>query len=211
MKKQKKASELLLERYISNLRIASKVIELITPVISSFDGKVYNARFKNAITAVLQEKVSKSIFFRVEYFDEHYCILKLNFYGEFREVYADEMYFGETKTHKQVHYLPSAYETIRICYLYTSDNEKHYSRNEAHFWYDENENVRINSEAILKVLAEKQKELLTEADTFAIEFSKIAEYKAKVKAIQKEADELNMAIPDVIKNIFDIKSRASWS
>ena len=221
MKEDKK---LLLELYISNLRKSAVIIDKIIPVVKTFDGKVYNARFQNKINELLKED---KITLKAEDFDYKHCELELCFYQN-RTVYTEENYSFDkegTPKHRQVHYLPDCYDRIRICYIWTdynswdtSKNTRFHERNESYFWIDENYNTRINSSAIVENLTEHKEDLLKQAgdleDALKVKEGftecKIQAWEDAVKDLQKKAQELNSAIPSVVRDIFEIKSWANW-
>ena len=53
--KEKELKDSLMELYLKNLSIACQIIDGLIPTIWKFDGKVYNARFDNAIREYLAE------------------------------------------------------------------------------------------------------------------------------------------------------------
>ena len=226
----KKEKTLLLELYISNLRKSAELIDKIIPVVKTFDGKCYNARFQNKINEVLTAGLEpiQQIKMSVESFDYKRCTFELSFFM-FREIYTEENYsFDEpgAKKHKQVHYLPHYYDKITICHLWTdynaydsSKNKKYNDRNDSYFWIDSNGNTRINAEAIIQNMTEQKASLIKKAEELedslivkpGFNECKIEAWINAVEDLHQKASELNNVIPSVIKDIFEIKSWASWS
>ena len=226
----KEEKTMLLKLYASNLRKSAELIDQIIPVVKSFDGKCYNARFQNKINEVLTvgKEPIQQIKMYVEDFDYKRCTFELSFF-KFREVYTEENYsFDEpgAKKHRQVHYLPNCYDTVTICNLWTdyntwdsSKNKKFDDRNDSYFWIDSNYNTRINAEAIVQNMTEHKKSLIKKAEELEDSLTvkpgfnecKIEAWIEAVEDLHKKASELNNAIPSVIKDIFEIKSCASWS
>lgn len=226
----KKEKTMLLKLYVSNLRKSAELIDKIIPVVKTFDGKCYNARFQNKINEVLTEGLEpkQQIKMYVEDFDYTRCTFELSFFM-FREVYTEENYsFDEpgAKKCRQVHYLPQRYDKVTICHLCTdyntwdsSKNKKFNDRNDSYFWIDSNYNTRINTEAIVQNMAENKAGLIKKAEELEDSLTvkpgfnecKIEAWINAVEDLHKKASELNNAIPSVIKDIFEIKSWASWS
>ena len=214
---------LLLKLYVSNLRKSAELIDKIVPVIETFDGKVYNARFQNKINDILTSGLepNKQIKMYVDDFDYKHCNFNLSFFN-FREVYTEENYAfdkPETKKHRQVHYLPSSYDSIVICNIWTdynswdsTKNTKYKDRNDSYFWIDSNYNTRINSEAIIQNMTENKANLLKKAEELedSLKENKIEAWENRLEELKKELEVLNNSIPHAIKDIFEIKTYASW-
>lgn len=214
---------LLLELYISNLRKSAELIDKIIPVVKTFDGKVYNARFQNKINDVLISGLepNKQIKMHVDDFDYKHCTFGLSFFM-FREVYTDVNYSFDAPSapkHRQVHYLPSSYDTITICNIWTdynswdtSKNTKYKDRNDSYFWIDSNYNTRINAEAIVQNMTENKAELLKKAEELkgCLSDNKIEAWENRLEELKKELEALNSSIPYAVRDIFEIRSHVSW-
>ena len=225
----KEEKTMLLKLYVSNLRKSAELIDKIIPVVKTFDGKCYNARFQNKINEVLTEGLEplRQIKMYVEDFDYKRCVFELSFF-KFREVYTEENYSfdePEAKKHRQVHYLPQSYDKVIICHLWTdyntwdsSKNKKFKDRNDSYFWIDSNYNTRINAEAITRNMTENKASLIKKAEDLEDSLTvkpgfnecKIEAWINAVEDLHKKASELDNAIPSAIKDIFEIKSYASW-
>ena len=221
----KEEKTMLLRLYASNLRKSAELIDKIIPVVKSFDGKCYNARLQNKINEVLTEGLEPIPQIKI-YVDYTRCTFELSM---FREVYTEENYsFDEpgAKKHMQVHYLPQCYDKVNICYLWTdynswdsSKNKKFHNRNDSYFWIDTNYNTRINAEAIVQNMTEQKASLIKKVEELEDSLTvkpgfnecKIEAWINAVEDLHKKASELNNAIPSVIKDMFEIKSYASWS
>ena len=211
----------LMELYINNLK---KTIELtnsiVIPVINSFDGKVYNVRLENTI----QGKLPESVFFHVRDFDYRHMRIELGFWNKYREVYVMETYFGETKEHRQVHYLPHGWEDITICYKYTDfntwennkkTNGKYYFKDttDAHFYIDDNYKTRINSSVIVEKIKEKLEDIQETIRQLEdiLKNNKVDYWKGQLEDIKKQAESLHSEIPCVVRDICKISSYATWN
>ena len=221
----KEEKTMLLRLYASNLRKSAELIDKIIPVVKTFDGKCYNARLQNKINEVLTEGLEPIPYIKI-YVDYTRCTFELSL---FREVYTEENYsFGEpgAKKHRRVHYLPQCYDKVTICHLWTdynswdsSKNKKFHDRNDSYFWIDSNYNTRINAEAIVQNMTEQKASLIKKAEELEDSLTvkpgfnecKIEAWINAVEDLHKKASELNNAIPSVIKDMFEIKSYASWS
>ena len=220
---------LLMELYIANLRKACELIDKVIPLVEDFDGKVYNARFQNKINEALTEGLepNKAVKMYVEDFDYNHCNIELSFFM-FRTVYTEENYHfdgPDIPKHRQVHYLPSGYDKVTICNIWTdykswdtSKNTKYYARNDSHFWIDLNYNTRINSSAIVQNMKEQREYLIKEAYKLeqllkvqdGEEINQIESWNKELEELKKKAERLNNAIPGVVRDIFGIKSWANW-
>ena len=221
----KEEKTMLLRLYVSNLKKSAELIDKIIPVVKTFDGKCYNARLQNKINEVLAEGLEPIPQIKT-YVDYTRCTFELSL---FREVYTEENYsFDEpgAKKHRQVHYLPQCYDKVTICYLWTdynswdsSKNKKFHDRNDSYFWIDSNYNTRINAEAIVQNMTEQKASLIKKAEELEDSLTvkpgfnecKIEAWINAVEDLHKKASELNNSIPSVIKDMFEIKSYASWS
>lgn len=221
----KEEKTMLLRLYASNLKKSAELIDKIIPVVKTFDGKCYNARLQNKINEVLAEGLEPIPQIKT-YVDYTRCTFELSL---FREVYTEENYsFDEpgAKKHRQVHYLPQCYDKVTICHLWTdynswdsSKNKKFKERNDSYFWIDSNYNTRINAEAIVQNMTEQKASLIKKAEELEDSLTvkpgfnecKIEAWINAVEDLHKKASELNNSIPSVIKDMFEIKSYASWS
>lgn len=215
----------LMERYLSNLRLSCNLIDKIIPVVNSFNGKVYNARFERKIKEVLPE----GIFAKVD-LDYCHCRINFTFWNDYREVFTEEFYSYENpsidKPHRQVHYLPSNLEDVTICNIYSeynnwdmSKNDKFHSKNDSYFWIDEYSfNTRLNTDSIIEELKKQKENIIKKADSLeyactiqeGFTASMVEDWQKEVKELQDRASALYSAIPSVIKSIFEIKCYATW-
>lgn len=214
-----------MERYLRNLRLSCDLIDKIIPVVNSFNGKVYNARFERKIKEVLPE----GIFIKVD-LDYCHCRINFTFWNEYREVFTEEFYSYENpsvdKPHRQVHYLPSNLEDVTICNIYSeynnwdsSKNDKFHSKNDSYFWIDGySYNTRLNTDSIIEELKKQKENIIKKADSLeyactvqeGFTASMVEDWQKEVKELQDRASALYSAIPSVIKSIFDIKCYANW-
>ena len=205
----KEEKTMLLKLYVSNLRKSAELIDKIIPVVKTFDGKCYNARLQNKINEVLTEGIEQKqqIKMYVKDFDYIRCVFELSFFM-FREVH-----------------LPQCYDKVTVCHLRTdyntwdsSKNKKFKDRNDSYFWIDSNYNTRINAEAIVQNMTENKADLIKKAEDLedslivkpGFNECKIEAWINAVEDLHKKAIELDDSIPSVIKDIFEIKSWASW-
>lgn len=225
----KEEKTMLLKLYVSNLRKSAELIDNIIPVVKTFDGKCYNARFQHKINEVLTEglELKQQVKMFVKDFDYARCVFELSFFM-FRKVYTEKNYsFDEpgAEKHRQVHYLPQGYDKVTICHLLTdyntwdsSKNKKFKDRNDSYFWIDSKYKTRINAEAIVQNMTENKADLIKKAEDLedslivkpGFNECKIEAWINAVEDLHKKASELNDAIPSAIKDIFEIKSWASW-
>ena len=99
-----------------------------------------------------------------------------------------------------------------------SKNKKFKDRNDSYFWIDSNYKTRINAEAIVQNMTENKADLIKKAEDLEDSLivkpgcneCKIEAWINAVEDLHKKASELNDAIPSAIKDIFEIKSWASW-
>ena len=220
----KEEKTMLLKLYFSNLRKSAELIDNIIPVVKTFDGKCYNARFQHKINEVLTEglELKQQVKMFVKDFDYARCVFELSFFM-FRKVYTDDEPGAEK--HRQVHYLPQGYDKVTICHLLTdyntwdsSKNKKFKDRNDSYFWIDSKYKTRINAEAIVQNMTENKADLIKKAEDFedslivkpGFNECKIEAWINAVEDLHKKASELDDSIPSAIKDIFEIKSWASW-
>lgn len=197
----------------------TEIDSVIIPVINSFNGKVYNAKLKNAI----QDKLPENVYIHFNDFDYRHCRIDLSFYGKYREIYVKEKYYGEEKEHNQVYYLPQYWEDVAICYIWTDfntwdntkkNNEKYYNPKltDAHFYIDDNYKMRINSSVIVSKLTEKKDAIIEDiASLEKIKTENLPDtWKNELKELKSDIEKLHHKIPSVIRDICKIASYATW-
>lgn len=209
--RDRKLSMELFNLYLNNLEISKKLMDTLIPIVWKFDGKVYNARFDNAIKARLEELESQ-IGQRV------WCSVSLDV-----SMFKLELHFTKRSVHLDSgsEYLPSCYEedSIRIysdfsCYGNDERNKKYHDKDSkgdnCYFYVDENFNNRIKSEAIVNVMVKHQKELDDNIKMLRAEVFKIDEYERKAKELKEAMEQLHKAIPYQFSDFFDLKTYATY-
>lgn len=212
--REKELKDSLMELYLKNLETACQIIDGLIPVIWKFDGKVYNARFDNAIKDYLASKEEYNQINSIVNFTTSKVTIELIFYH--RSVRYNDSWKG----------LPSGYDTINICYKwcnncrsYSSDRKKEelngfYSssvcmvneKKDDYYFYDENYNMRIKSGRIVEYLLEKQKSLKEERENLKSSMSKVIQWNDEVEELKEKLEKLDDSIPYAIRQFYDIKS-----
>lgn len=195
----------LFNLYIENLKTTMQVIDDIIPVVKSFDGKCYNARFDNAINQAVEKKYNCRVY--VEDFDYKRCYIEVCYWNK-RSVSGNCC----------AYYFPSSYEKITACNIYsdyntwdTSKNDSfHYPSSEHHFYIDENYKTRVCSDFIVKSLEEKREDLQEKIEHLTGQENKVREYETKLESIKKELETLAHSIPMEVKDFFEIKTYANY-
>ena len=213
--REKELKDSLMELYLKNLDIACQIIDGLIPTIWKFDGKVYNARFDNAIKDYLASKEEYSQINSSLHFGTSKVTLDLIFYH--RSVRNNDLWKG----------LPSGYDTITICYKwcdsksssYNPDKEKDVENGfyndsismvnkskDDYYFYDSNFNIRIKSSRLVDYLLEKQKSLKEERENLKSSMSKAVDWYNEVEELKEKLDKLNDSIPYAIRQFYEIKS-----
>ena len=188
----------LFNLYLQNLETSEKLIDVIIPVIKTFEGKVYNKRFQNkvdeAILKHFNNDVCKTVYFYPE-IDNN----RIEFYFKFfnsRSVKGSSCWY----------YLPDSYEKIEILRGYKERSEDTLK----YINYDDNYNIRLNTSLIVQKLTDEKEAIKNRIEFLKVEAAKVEDYKKQLEALKKEIEELNEKIPYEIKDFFQIKSYPNW-
>ena len=194
--------EELFKLYLNNMEEAVHTVDIIIPVISKFDDKVYNARLENAVKKELEDRQIDACF-EFANFDDNHIAINLNFYSMKKRCVTKE---------NRCAYIPSSYETVRIawCYDYVKGTK---TRNDGKWlYYDSNYNRRIVSSVIIQLLMNRQKELKEQIENLKQEFKNLDSYTERLERIKKDLEILNEEIPYQFRDFFDLKCHVSqWS
>ena len=194
--------EELFKLYLNNMEEAVHTVDIIIPVISKFDDKVYNARLENAVKKELEDRQIDACF-EFANFDDNHIAINLNFYSMKKRCVTKE---------NRCAYIPSSYETVRIawCYDYVKGTK---TRNDGKWlYYDSNYNRRIVSSVIIQLLKNRQKELKEQIENLKQEFKNLDSYTERLERIKKDLEILNEEIPYQFRDFFDLKCHVSqWS
>lgn len=210
----KETKDKLLDLYLQNLQTASKLIDTIIPVVWKFDGKVYNARFENALKDVLgtETKEPKDRIYPSVQLSYKHLEINLSFWNN-RGLQGKSCYV----------YMPSSYDEIRIAYDNTDfntwncgrtreENAKYYIKdNGSYFYIDDNYNTRIQSSRIVDLLLERQKELKEKIVKLQEERKTILEVVQKLEGLKQEIDRLRDSTDHTLKDFYDLKMYATWN
>lgn len=218
MKRQFREKELkdsLMELYLKNLDTACQIIDGLIPTIWKFDGKVYNARFDNAIKDYLASKEEYSQINSSLHFGTSKVTLDLIFYH--RSVRYNDSWKG----------LPSGYDTISIMYKWCDSKSSSYNpdrkkdvdngfysssfsmlneNKDDYYFYDSNFNIRIKASRLVDYLFEKQKELKEEKSMLIDSMKKAPQWFEEVEELKEKLEKLNDSIPYTIRQFYDIES-----
>lgn len=204
-------SEKLLNLYLENLETGIKALELMIPVVEKFNGKVYNARFDNAITKVLEEHEN-------ELGQRLWTHIELDLSN-----FKMELHFTKRCLHGKDcnEYLPSSYDEKRL-YIYSkfsrwgdSQENKNYhdpalEGDEYYFYIDLNYNTRIKSGAIVKAIQKEIQEIRDEIKMLREDIARVDEYQARAKELKEAMENLHRKIPYQIADFFDIRTYATY-
>jgi hypothetical protein len=209
--RDRKLSMDLFNLYLNNLEISRKLMDTLIPIIWKFDGKVYNARFDNAIKKILEEReteIGQRVWTSVS--------LSVNMFNM-------ELHFTKRSVHVDggSAYLPSCYDedSIRIysdfsCYGNDERNKKYHDKDSkgdnCYFYIDENFNNRIKSEAIVNAMVKHQKELADNIKMLKAEVLKLDEYETRAKELKEAMEQLHKAIPYMFSDFFDLHTYATY-
>ena len=213
--REKELKDSLMELYLKNLDTACQIIDGLIPVVWKFDGKVYNARFDNAIKDYLASKEEYSQINSCLHFGTSQVTLHLIFYH--RSVRYNDSWKG----------LPSGYDTINICYKWCNSKSSSYNpdmkkdiengfydssfsvlnkEKDDYYFYDKNYNIRIKSSRIVDYLLERQKQLKEEMEELKKGMEKAVEWNNEVEELKDKLEKLSDSIPYAIRQFYDIKS-----
>lgn len=213
--KEKELKDSLMELYLKNLETASQIIDGLISTIWKFDGKVYNARFDNAVRDYLASKEEYNQVNSIVHFGTGKVTIDLIFYH--RSVRYNDSWKG----------LPSGYDTISICHKwcdsisssYNPDREKDikngfYSdsismvneKKDDYYFYDSNFNIRIKASRIVDYLLENQKSLKEEIASLKEDMKKAVDWYNEVEELKEKLEKLNDSIPFTIRQFYEIES-----
>lgn len=211
--KDMETSKELFNLYLDNMDVFCKALVHIIPTVWKFDGKVYNARFDNAITKALEEYESdlgQRIWTHIELGLSQF---KMELHATKRSIKGKNAW----------EYLPSCYDEERI-YIYSDYNtwntldekSKSYYGNvtegATHYFYiDENYNNRIKSKAIVDAIEQKIKDIKAEKEKMLEEIQHIEEYRAEAEELKQKMEKLHNRIPHCFTTFFDLKTYATYN
>ena len=216
----KEAQTKLFKLYISNLKMAIDKIDDVVEAVKLFDGKVINKRFDTALDKAVNKNVAvtKKLYIDVT---SDTCKMRITFsFWNYREVFADEKYYWEEKTHRQVHYLPSGFEDVNIFSCYSSfnryddiKNKDFYSKEttKSYFFIDENHNLRLNASLVVKGLTEEKAELVEKVKELEkIDSLQVQQWRDKTEELKKEVEKLRETIPYSVRIFFELPVYATF-
>lgn len=213
--REKELKDSLMELYLKNLDTACQIIDGLIPVIWKFDGKVYNARFDNAVKDYLASKEEYSQINSIVNFTTSKVTIELIFY--YRSVRYNDSWRG----------LPSGYDTINIVYKWCESKNSSYNpdrkkdmdngfysdsismineKKDDFYFYDSNFNIRIKASRIVDYLLEKQKELKEEIDSLKKDMERAVDWYNEVEELKEKLEKLNDSIPYTIRQFYNIES-----
>lgn len=188
----------LFNLYLQNLETSEKLIDVIIPVIKTFEGKVYNKRFRNKVDESLLKyfdgDVCKTVYFYPEIDND-----RIRFYFKFSNS-------GSVKGANCCNYLPDSYEKVEILRDYRNSSEDMLR----YISYDENCNIRLNASLIVRKLTDEKEAIKKRIELLKAEAEKVDGYKKRLEDLKKEIEELDATIPYEIKDFFRIKSYPDW-
>lgn len=208
----RKTQNELFNLYLNNMETGIKALIHIIPIIWKFDRKVYNARFDNAIKKSLEEyeadlgqRVWTHVFLDVNRFS-----LEIHYTN--RSVKGNSCW----------EYLPSCYDENRLtiyskfsCYGDNEENKNYHDEKMEgdiyYFYIDSNYNNRIKSQAIVKAIEEKIKDMRQTIANLKEEVKKIDFYEQRAKELKDAMEELHKNIPYCFSDFFDLKTYATYN
>lgn len=210
--KDRKVQNELFNLYLNNMETGIKALIHIIPIVQKFDGKVYNARFENAITKSLEEYEAD-----LEQRVWTHVFLDLNRFS--LEIHYTNR---SVKGSSYWEYLPSCYDEDRITiyskYSYYGDSKENINYHNAriegdiyYFYVDSNYNQRIKSQAIVKAIEEKIKDMRQTISNLKEEVKKLDLYEKKAKELKDAMEELHKNIPYCFSDFFDLKTYATYN
>lgn len=213
--REKEVKDSLVKLYLKNLDTACQIIDGLIPTIWKFDGKVYNARFDNAIREYLASKEEYGQINSIVNFTTSKVTIELIFYN--RSVRYNDSWRG----------LPSGYDTINIVYKWCDSKSSSYNpdkkkdvengfysdsismvngKKDDYYFYDSNFNIRIKSSRLVDYLLEKQKDLKEEIDSLKKDMEKAVDWYNEVEELKEKLEKLNDSIPYTIRQFYNIES-----
>ena len=190
--------EKLFNLYLQNLETSEKLIDVIIPVIKTFEGKVYNKRFRNKVDESLLRYFDNDVC-RTVYFCPEIDGNRIAFYFKF-------VNSGSVKGPSCWSYLPDSYKKVEILRDYRNSSEDMLK----YISYDENYNIRLNASLIVRKLTGEKEAIKKRIELLKAEAAKVDGYKKRLEDLKKEIEELDEKIPYEIKDFFQIKSYPDW-
>lgn len=202
----------LFNLYLNNMETGIKALIHIIPIVWKFDGKVYNAKFENAIKKSLDEyetELGQRIWTHV-FLDVSRFSLKIHYTN--RSVKGSSCW----------EYLPSCYDEDRLsiyskfsCYGDSEENKNYHDEKIEgdiyYFYIDSNCNNRIKSQAIVNAIEEKIKDMRQTIANLKEEVKKLDLYEEKAKELKDAMEELHKNIPYCFSDFFDLKTYATYN
>ena len=208
----RKTQNELFNLYLNNMETGIKALIHIIPIVWKFDGKVYNAKFENAIRKSLEEyetelgqRVWTHVFLDVSRFS-----LEIHYTN--RSVKGSSCW----------EYLPSCYDEDRLsiyskfsCYSDSEENKNYHDEKIEgdiyYFYIDSNYNNRIKSQAIVNAIEDKIKDMRQTIANLKEEVKKLDLYEKKAKELKDAMEELHKNIPYCFSDFFDLKTYATYN
>lgn len=238
MEKLDKIDVELFNLYITNLKWTGDFTKFLASKVKEYGDKVYNVRFDKMLQNALDEYNAKNPcevekwsnykpYISVHSFECKKIEIKL--YGLKRSVNAGEDSYGNTQWRS----FPSGYEDIKILYHWTNyheiyswcsqearDENKVFDSKDTspeYFFFDSNNNVRIHSENLEKLLLDSSSELLEKAKNLSDLLvddkdgsNTIEKDIEESRRLQKLADSFYHSVNSTERAFFDIKTYATW-
>jgi predicted RNase H-like nuclease (RuvC/YqgF family) len=208
----RKTQNELFNLYLDNMETGIKALIHIIPIVWKFDRKVYNAKFENAIKKSLEEyetELKQRVWTHV-FLDVNRFSLEIHYTN--RSVKGSSCW----------EYLPSCYDEDRLsiyskysCYGDNEENKNYHDEKMEgdiyYFYIDSNYNNRIKSQAIVKAIEEKIKDMRQEIANLKEEVKKLDLYEKKAKELKDAMEELHKNIPYCFTDFFDLKTYATYN
>lgn len=229
----------LFRLYIHNLKWTAGLTAHFADVVKNYGNKVYNVRFDKLLQAELDKYIvsnpvdvdkwrgAKPYLSIREFTTKR---LEITLYGLKSSVYGGKDVFGNDKNAC----MPSGYSDYRVAYRWTDyptlyswasketrEKELSYHSEKTSpdfFYFDDNDNIRINSTKLVDLLvkeskdtiekADKLEELLTVGDDGLTE---IERDKKESEELQRRAEQFHDRLTCSERDFFGIKAYASWS
>lgn len=208
----RKTQNELFNLYLNNMETGIRALIHIIPIVWKFDRKVYNAKFKNAITKSLEEyetELGQRIWTHI-FLDVNRFSLEIHYTK--RSVKGSSCW----------EYLPSCYDEDRLtiyskfsCYGDNEENKNYHDEKMEgdiyYFYVDSNCNNRIKSKAIVDAIEKKIKAMRQTITNLKEEVKKIDLYEEKAKELKDAMEELHKNIPYCFSDFFDLKTYATYN
>ena len=208
----RKTQNELFNLYLNNMETGIKALIHIIPIVCKFDRKGSTAKFQNAIAKSLEEyeiELGQRIWTHI-FLDVNRFSLEIH--------YTNRSVKGSTCWE----YLPSCYDENRVtiyskfsCYGDNEENKKYHDEKMEgdiyYFYIDSNFNNRIKSQAIVKAIEDKIKDMRQTIANLKEEVKKIDLYEKKAKELKDAMEELHKNIPYCFSDFFDLKTYATYN